>query len=109
MTRRSSNIESQAREYVVDTLQPWLIRWEQEIARKLISGRSGLFAEHLVDGLLRGDTTARFGAYQTAIQSGWMSRNEARALENLNPVDGLDEMLVPLNSGLASGNGDVGP
>ena len=68
-------------------------------ARKLIGARTGLFAEHLVDGLLRGETTARFGAYQTPIQSGWISRNEARALENLHPVAGLDEMLVPLNSG----------
>lgn len=94
-----SNIESQAREYVIDTLQPWMVRWEQEIARKLITARSPLFAEHLVDGLLRGDTENRFKAYQTAIASGWMSRNEARALENLNPADGLDEFLQPLNTG----------
>lgn len=93
-----SNIESQAREYVIDTLQPWLVRWEQEIARKLIVPRSMLFAEHLVDGLLRGDTEIRFNAYQTAINSGWMSRNEARALENLNPAEGLDEFLQPLNT-----------
>ncbi len=96
-----SNIESQAREYVIDTLQPWLVRWEQEITRKLIANRTMIFAEHLVDGLLRGDTTIRFNAYQTAIASGWMSRNEARSLENLNPVDGLDELLVPSNSGPA--------
>lgn len=84
---------------MIDTLQPWLVRWEQEIARKLLSARSVLFAEHLVDGLLRGDTEVRYNAYQTAINSGWMSRNEARSLENLNPAEGLDEFLVPLNSG----------
>ncbi|MHC4697117.1 MAG: phage portal protein, partial [Planctomycetota bacterium] len=94
-----SNIESQAREYVTDTLQPWHVRWEQEIARKLIPARSGLFAEHLVDGLLRGDTETRFNAYRTAILAGWMSRNEARALENMNPADGLDTFLEPLNTG----------
>jgi len=98
-----SNIESQAREYVIDTLQPWLVRWEQEITRKLISDRKTVFAEHLVDGLLRGDTTIRFNAYQTAIASGWMSPNEARALENLNPVDGLDEYLGASNKGAAGG------
>ena len=74
-------------------------RREQEVARKLIPARSQLFAEHLVDGLLRGDTTVRYNAYQTAILSGWMSRNEARALENLNPEDGLDTFLEPLNTG----------
>ena len=94
-----SNIESQSREYVTDTLQPWLVRWEQEIARKLIPAGGGLFAEHLVDGLLRGDTEGRFNAYRSAILAGWMSRNEARALENLNPADGLDEFLQPLNTG----------
>ena len=94
-----SNIESQSREYVVDCLQPWLVRWEQEIARKLIPARSPLFAEHLVDGLLRGDTETRYNAYASAINAGWMSRNEARVLENLNPADGLDEFLVPLNTG----------
>ena len=61
-----------------------------------------MFVEHKVDGLLRGDTKTRFDAYQQAIQSGWMSRNEVRALENLNPVDGLNEFLQPLNMGRAS-------
>lgn len=93
-----NNIESQSIEYVVDCLQSWLVRWEQEISRKLLPERSDLFAEHLVDGLLRGDTAGRFNAYRTAILAGWMSRNEARALENLNPVDGLDEFLTPLNT-----------
>lgn len=96
-----SNIEQQSIEYVVDTLQPWCVRWEQEISRKLIPAGSDLFAEHLVDGLLRGDTAGRFNAYRTAILSGWMSRNEARALENLNPAEGLDEFLQPLNTGPA--------
>ncbi len=97
-------IESQAREYVVDTLQPWLVRWEQELARKIIPVRSNLFAEHLVDGLLRGDTDTRYNAYRTAILAGWMSRNEARALENMNPADGLDTFLEPLNTGPVGGS-----
>ena len=94
-----SNIESQSREYVVDTLTPWLVRWEQEIARKLIPVRSNLFAEHLVEGLLRGDTENRYNAYRTAILAGWMSRNEARERENMNPAEGLDTFLEPLNTG----------
>lgn len=72
---------------------------EQEVARKLIPARSPLFAEHLLDGLLHGDTETKYNAYRTAILSGWMSKNEARALENLNPVDGFDEFLEPLNTG----------
>ena len=56
-------------------------------------------AEHLVDGLLRGDTEARFNAYRSAILAGWMSRNEVREREYLNPKPGLDTFLEPLNTG----------
>lgn len=46
-----------------------------------------------------GDTDARYNAYRTAILAGWMSRNEARERENMNPAEGLDTFLDPLNTG----------
>ncbi len=94
-----TNIEHQAIEYVVDALRPWLVRWEQAILTQLIPSQEQamIFAEFLVDGLLRGDTPSRYAAYATAINSGWMSRNDVRVLENMNPADGLDDFLVPLN------------
>lgn len=99
-----SNIEEQSLEYVTDTLLPWLIRWEQEIKRTLLlpRERGSLFVEHLVDGLLRGKTSERYQAYHLALTDGWLSRNEARERENLNPASGLDEYMVPLNMGPAS-------
>jgi hypothetical protein len=39
----------------------------------------------------------RYAAYATAIPWGWFTRNEARKAENLEPIDGLDEPLTPLN------------
>lgn len=103
-----SNIESQDRTYFVDTLTPWLSRWEHECQEKLISpaDRDKLFTEHIVAGLLRGDTTKRFESYRVAIQSGWLSRNEARKLENMNPKPGLDEFLVPMNMGSTDGSAE---
>lgn len=94
-----SNIEHQGIEYVTDSLLPRLRRWEGCITKNLIpaADRRAYFAEHLVDGLLRGDYAARTSGYQSAIINGWMSRNEVRALENMNPADGLDEFLEPLN------------
>lgn len=94
-----SNIEHQGIEYVVDCLRPWLVRWEQAIATQLIprEERRRVFAEFLVDGLLRGDTLSRYQAYAVARQNGWMNGNEIRDKENLNPVEGLDDYLVPLN------------
>lgn len=90
-----SNIEMQSIEYVTDTLMPWAVRWEQAINHTLLAG--DLFVEHLFAGLLRGTTKERFESYAIAVQNGWMSRNEVRAAENQNPVEGLDEYLTPLN------------
>jgi len=94
-----SNIEQQSIEFVTFTLAPWLAIWEQAIARDLLSPaeRERYFAEFLVDGLLRGDTGSRYQAYQSAITTGWMTPNEAREKENLNPMDGGDTLLQPLN------------
>lgn len=95
-----SNIEHQSIAWVVDSLRPWLVRWEQQLNRALLTQRErrrGLFFEFKVDGLLRGDQKSRYEAYSRAIQAGFMTRNEARRLENMNPIEGLDEPLVPVN------------
>jgi hypothetical protein len=55
------------------------------------------FAEHSVSGLLRGDHTSRASYYVSALQNGWMTINEVRELENLNPIDGGDVHFVPMN------------
>lgn len=46
---------------------------------------------------MRGDAYSRSSYYQTGIQNGWLTRNEARIAESLNPLEGLDEPLRPLN------------
>jgi HK97 family phage portal protein len=100
-----SNIEHQSIEFVTHTIRPWLVRIEQAIVRDLLGDaerRRGLYVEHTVEGLLRGDIKTRYEAYSSAITNGWMSRNEVRRLENFNDADGLDEYMVPLNMGNAS-------
>lgn len=94
-----SNIEHQSIEFVVHTIRPWLVRIEQRINQSLLTEteRRRYFAEHLVDGLLRGDIQSRYQAYATARQNGWMSANDIRELENLNPISNGDIYLVPLN------------
>ena len=100
-----SNIEHQAIQYVDGTLLPWLRRWEMRIGADLLSEgeRGTLFAEHLVDGKLRGDTVTRYQAYMTGRQGGWLSVNDIRERENMNPVEGGDEYLQPLNMTPAGG------
>jgi HK97 family phage portal protein len=91
-----SNIEHQALAYVTHTLRPWLVRFEQEINRKLFAGRE-LAAEFAIEGLLRGDIKARGAYYVQGRQWGWLSANDIRDLENMNPIEGGDAYLTPLN------------
>jgi len=94
-----SNIEHQGLEFVTHSLRPWLIRWEQELNRKLLmpSEKSRYFVEFKIEGLLRGDINSRYTAYATARQWGWLSINDIRKLENLNPIEQGDDYLQPLN------------
>lgn len=94
-----ANIEHQALEYVTDALMPWCVRWEQEITRKLIpvEFQNTLFAEHLLNGLLRGDQAARASFYFQLFQMGAISPNEIREYENMNPIENGDEHFVQVN------------
>lgn len=97
-----SNIEHQALEFVTHTLRPWLVRWEQELNRKLFPTStagvpSDLYVEFNVDGLLRGDIKSRSDYYIRGRQWGWLSANDIRALENMDPIDNGDVYLSPLN------------
>ena len=96
-----SNIEEQGREFVIYTLRPWLIRFEEAINDKLVMRREQptIFVEFLIDALLRGDTAARYNAYQIGRNGGWLSANDVRELENMNPLkDGQGDIyMVPLN------------
>jgi len=94
-----SNIEHLGLEFGVYTLTPWLVRWEQQIKRSLLTTKAeqGMFAEHLMAGLLRGDLLSRYQAYAIGRQNGWLSANDVRSLENMNPIADGDMYLVPLN------------
>lgn len=94
-----SNIEHQNIEWVVDSLRPWMVRFEQEYNRKLFRQKNVFYAEHNVEGLLRGDTPSRYAAYHIARMDGWLNANEIREKENLNKLskDIGDTYLVPRN------------
>lgn len=91
-----SNIEHQSIEFVQHTIRPWLVRWEQEISRSLLDDqeRTIYFARFNVDGLLRGDYASRMSGYATGRQNGWLSANDIRELEDMNPIKGGDVYLV---------------
>lgn len=92
-----SNIEQQSLEFVMHTMTPWTERWEASIESELLLDGDDLEVEFDFANLMRGDAASRSSYYQSGIQNGWLTRNEARIAENLNPLDGLDEPLRPLN------------
>jgi len=94
-----TNIEHQGIEFVVYTLRSWLVRWEETINWKLLYNDPKYFVEFLVDTLLRGDTKTRFEAYAIARMWGWMSADDVREKENMNPIpdNGGSIYLSPLN------------
>ncbi len=103
-----SNIEQQALEFVMDTVIPLVVAWEQAISRCLIFEKEKYFAEHNLAGLLRGDLESRYRAYAIGRQWGWLNINDVRRLENMNAVPGGETYLEPMNmvpAGSGSGAG----
>ncbi|MCM1235219.1 MAG: phage portal protein, partial [Ruminococcus flavefaciens] len=66
-----SNIEQQSLEFVKYTLEPWVVRWEQSLARALLSAteKPTYFFKFNLEGLLRGDYQSRMTGYATARQN----------------------------------------
>jgi HK97 family phage portal protein len=94
-----SNIEQQSLEFVKYTLDPWVCRWEQSMARRLLldSEKPRFFIKFNLDGLLRGDYQSRMNGYAIGRQNGWMSANDIRELENLDRIpaeQGGDAYLI---------------
>ena len=83
-----SNIEHQSLEFVKYTLDPWVIRWESSLSRSLLTAeeKKTMGWKLNVDGLLRGDYATRMSGYATGIQNGFMSVNDVRRLENMDPI-----------------------
>ena len=84
-----SNIEQQSLEFVKYTLNPWVVRWEQALQKALLSNRErkDYFIRFNVDGLLRGDYKSRMEGYAIGRQNGWLSANDIRSLEDMNPIN----------------------
>ena len=57
----------------------------------MVNIESARTAEHQVEGLLRGDATNRAAFYQAGIAAGWLLPSEARRLENLPTIQGIDD------------------
>lgn len=91
-----TGVEQQTLGFLIFTLLPWLTRMEQEFNRKLFP-RSPFYAQFKVQGLMRGDSKARSDYYASGHQNGWLTTNEIRKAEDLEPVPGGDTLFVQTN------------
>lgn len=95
-----TNIDAQDLNLVKHSLLPLIINIEQEIDRKLFreNEKPSMYVKMNLEGLLRGDIKTRYEAHKIGIQNGFMTLNEARSLEGMNPIDGLDVTFMQLNT-----------
>ncbi|MEN6336794.1 MAG: phage portal protein, partial [Phycisphaerales bacterium] len=95
-----NNVEQLQIDFVCTTMLYWFRKWEQEVNYKLFmpAERGRMFCEILADAALRGNTEARTAFYASGRQWGYLSINDIRAKENLNPIGPAgDTYLDPLN------------
>ena len=94
-----SNIEHSSLDFVVHSLMPYLTRIEQRIWLQLLSPaeQKEMFGKFKTAALLRGDMAARAAYYTSQLQNGALSPNEIREFEDLNPREGGDVFLTPMN------------
>lgn len=99
-TSWGSGIESMSRGFVTYTLQPHLVRIEQELNRKLFPRDTGKTLQFDRDALIEGDSKAQAEYNRAALGGpgsgqGWMTVNEVRRSKGLKPIDGGDVLFDP--------------
>lgn len=94
-----ANTEQQQKDYLNNSLSRHLNKFREEVRRKLFNyGERRLMrldVDWTYEAFLRADLAAR-GAYYSQAKTGeWMTTNEIRRLEGMNPVEGGDEIKNP--------------
>jgi HK97 family phage portal protein len=89
-----ANVEQRSLDLVKLALVPYVRRIEEAL-RPHLPGQQ--FIKFNMDAFIRPDTLNRFSAYKMALDAGWMSRDEIRALEDLPPMPhGLGKFIDPI-------------
>lgn len=92
-----STIEQQNIQFGMYSLRPAVKRYEVELERKLFLEGEGYDVKFDLRGIMRGDTSARGQYYNLMMQNGAYSLNEVRVMEGMEPIEGGDVHMVPLN------------
>ena len=84
------------------TLGPWAKNHRAAIQRDMLTDdeRQDYFVQYKLSSLQATDLLTRYQAHQVALLTGFATQNEVRALEDMNPVEGGDDLWRPLNMGV---------
>ena len=99
-TQTYASAKDNARALYADCLGPVLQMFQQRINTFLlpmIGGTSDNYVEFDLNEKLKGSFEERASILQASVGGPWLTRNEARADNNLPPVDGGDDLIVPMN------------
>jgi HK97 family phage portal protein len=94
-----ANLEEQNLQYLMMSLARHLNKIKEEAERKLLTEKERRSGEHymrwVVDAFLRGNIKDRYEAYSKGRAGGWLSPNEIREFDDMNPFDGGDDHTNP--------------
>lgn len=99
-TKTYASAKDNARALYSDCLGPILQMLQQRINAFLlpmIGADPETYVEFDLTEKLKGSFEERASILQSSVGGPWLTRNEARADNNLPPIDGGDELIVPLN------------
>jgi HK97 family phage portal protein len=99
------SMEWLSRMYVDACLQHWFSTWAAEIVAKLAPFGSATFDADMIS---RPSLAEQMAALRTGVESGVITRNEAREYLNLAPLDGLDDPILAKNMGTGGGQTNIG-
>lgn len=103
-----SNAESARIDYATDTVAPDAASFEAAFMPVFESmGQPDVRLKFDLNGLMRGDSASRGQFYREMVYMGAMTRADVREKEDLNPIDGLEKPLIPLNYGVIEQDGSV--
>jgi|AntRauTorcE11897_2_1112592.scaffolds.fasta_scaffold06408_2 HK97 family phage portal protein len=93
-----NNVEQLDIQFVKYTLAPWLVNWEQELERKLLTdaekAANNIYFKHNIAAFLRGDMASRGKFYESLAKVGAFSPNDILELEDKNGYEGGDVHVV---------------
>lgn len=83
-----------------EAIQPILAEIECSLNRDLLleKEKANYFFAFDIKEILKGDLKERFEAYKIAKETGWITENEIRYLENYDAIDGLDIIAMSLGN-----------